>query len=143
MQYFLILLLSLSACASTSNHCRHDQSSFRCVEYVRNYDGDTITVNIAKVHPIIGEEISIRLLDVDTPELRTNDDCERTKGYEARDFVSERLQTAKRIDLLHVSRDKYFRIDAELIYDGKSLGQELLNHKLAVPYGIDVDWCSQ
>ncbi len=50
------------------------------------------------------------------------------------------------IDLLRVKRGKYFRVVAEVIYDGKSLSQELIRRKLAVPYWRErkpiTDWCN-
>jgi endonuclease YncB( thermonuclease family) len=47
-------------------------SSFSGVEYVRNYDGDTMTVNIPGVHPLFGNEIGIRVRGIDTLEIRGN-----------------------------------------------------------------------
>ena len=38
--------------------------------YVRNYDGDTITLTLPSLHPIIGEKISIRVNGIDTLEIK-------------------------------------------------------------------------
>ena len=47
-------------------------SNFSGVEYVRNYDGDTMTVNIPGVHPLFENEIGIRVRGIDTLEIRGN-----------------------------------------------------------------------
>ena len=48
------------------------------------YDGDTITIliNLDKSY-----KISCRLLGLDTPELRSNDENEKKAGYLARDYL--------------------------------------------------------
>lgn len=42
-----------------------------------------------------------------------------------------------------MSRDKYFRIDADVFVDDVDLAQELIKHQLGVAYsgGIKPDWC--
>ena len=57
--------------------CIHDEKTFRCVQYVRNYDADTITFNIPKTHPLLGKEANIRVFGVDTPEIRTRNKLEK------------------------------------------------------------------
>jgi len=127
--------------------CNHDRNTFRCVNYIRNYDGDTIIVNIPYVHQIIGENIPVRIRGIDTPEIRTSDRCERDIALKARQLVKTILQNAHRIDLENVKRDKYFRIDADVIAEGKSLQNILLKEKLAYPYNQGkkqkIDWCQE
>ncbi|MBC25081.1 MAG: hypothetical protein CML92_01880, partial [Rhodobiaceae bacterium] len=110
--------------------CRHSKTSFKCVNPVRNYDGDTITVNIDRVHPIIGDEISIRVIGIDTAEIRTSDQCEKDMAYKAKDFVEKEIMGARRINLNKISRDKYFRIAADVIIDGVSLSKKLIDEAL-------------
>lgn len=128
-----------------SSKCQHNENSFKCVKFVRNYDADTITVNIPGLHALIGNKVSIRVRGIDTPELRTKNSCEKKQGYKARDYVHKILATADRIDLLNIGRGKYFRIVADVIVDGNSLGQLLLNKGFAYKYGggtkIKYDWC--
>jgi endonuclease YncB( thermonuclease family) len=143
---FIILFLFCSIEAlSADTFCKHDQNTFKCVSYVRNYDGDTIVVNIPNVHPIIGENISIRIKGIDTPEIKTNDKCERDIALKAWQIVKNILITAHRIDLENIKRDKYFRIDADVIADGISLQKIMLKEKLAYPYNHGkkqkIDWC--
>lgn len=113
---------------------RHTETSFHCVQYLKNYDGDTLRVRIPGVHPMIGQNMSIRLRGVDTPEIRTRDDCEKRAALKAKSFVEERLSKAQRIDLHDVGRGKYFRFVAQVEVDGEDLSELLLNHGLALPY---------
>ena len=86
------------------------------------------------VHPIIGKKINIRLNGVDTPEIRTKSKCEKTKARTARKLVGNLLKNAKRIDLKNIKRGKYFRIAADIEYDGKNLASILIKNKLAYEY---------
>ena len=125
--------------------CVHDEHNFRCVEFFRNYDGDTITVNIPDVHQLIGQKANVRIKGIDTPELRTKDDCEKKIARDAKLLVYKKLRNAKRIDLLNVSRDKYFRILADVIVDGESLSSLLKKKGYAYEYDggtkTKMDWC--
>lgn len=144
----IIVFCLLSLCSFTllsSESCNHDKNTFRCVQYVRNYDADTITFNVPGVHPLLGDKINVRVSGVDTPEVRTKVTCEKQKARDAKRLVQNLLKHAKRIDLVHVSRDKYFRINADVIVDGKSLSHYLLKNGLAYSYDggtkKKVDWC--
>jgi micrococcal nuclease len=127
--------------------CGHDTSEFRCVEYMYNYDGDTITVHIPNVHPLIGEKISVRISGVDAPELVSSDPCERSVARASRNFVRGLLADANRIDLRNLKRDKYFRILADVFADGVSVSEMLLFHGYAYPYDggrkQQFDWCEK
>jgi len=95
---------------------------FENVEYVKNYDGDTLTVNIRDVHPLLGLHIPIRVRGVDTDEMK-----DKTKSaIDAQIFVHNILSHAKIIRLVNVGRCKYFRILADVIVDGVSLGDMLI-----------------
>ena len=109
------------------------------VEYIKNYDGDTLTVNLLELknldhYSFFWKEISIRLAGVDTPEIKGDCDNENKAAQEAKQFVARKLQSARRITLLNPMRDKYFRIVADVLVDGASLSQMLLNRDYAVPY---------
>jgi endonuclease YncB( thermonuclease family) len=114
------------------------------VEFVRNYDGDTITVNIPSLHPLIGSKISIRLRGIDTPELRSKCAQEKQLAKECKKIVYDLLCEARRIDLYNVQRGKYFRIVADVVADGQNISKILLDKGIAVVYngGTKVkDWC--
>ena len=107
------------------------------------YDGDTFRVNIDSLPPIVGKNIAIRVNGVDTPEIQGKCRYEKNLALKARDFVRNKLANAKEIKLTNLQRGKYFRIVANVVVDGVSLGQELLDNKLAYEYsgGRKLSWC--
>ena len=107
------------------------------------YDGDTFYVNINQWPDIIGNNIAVRLKNVDTPEMKGACYQEILKAREAKKFTVQALRSAKKIELKNMSRDKYFRIDADVFIDDVDLAQELIKHQLGVAYsgGIKPDWC--
>ena len=109
-------------------------SNFSGVEYVRNYDGDTMTVNIPGVHPLFGNEIGIRVRGIDTLEIRVKYSFEKQKVKETKTLIEGILNHANEITLHDIEREKYFRIVASVIVDGQNLSDLLLAKKLAVPY---------
>ena len=107
------------------------------------YDGDTFRVNIGSLSPIVGKNIPIRVNGVDTPEIRGKCQYEKDLALEARDFVRVKLANAKEIKLTNLQRGKYFRVVANVVVDGVSLEQELLDNELAYEYdgGKKLSWC--
>ena len=116
------------------------------VKLVKVYDGDTVFVNINCQYKVFCDRIGVRLYGIDTPELRTRNKCEKQKAIKVRNFVAKKLYLAKRIDLINIKRDKYFRINAIVLYDGRSLNRELVNNRLAIEYyggtKKKVNWCN-
>ncbi len=154
MKYLLILILLPVLNIHASNKephkdqtCIHSNNQFSCVKYLKNYDGDTITVKIPGVHPLIGENISVRVKGIDTPELKTKDQCEKEKGRIAKKLTENIMKKAKRIDLKNIERDKYFRILADVEYDGKDLKNTLLKNNIAHEYSggskPKLNWCER
>lgn len=127
--------------------CSHTENSFRCVKYLSNYDADTIKFHIPKTHPLFGDKINIRVKGVDTPEIRTNDECEKYHARTAKRLVENLLKNAKRIDLNNIQRGKYFRVVADINLDGKSLKEYLLKNNLAYEYDggqkNKINWCKK
>jgi len=114
-------------------------------EYVKNYDGDTITFNLKDVHPLLGKDISVRVYGIDAPELKTTNACEKERAIKAKDLVYTSLKNAKTIQLKDCARDKYFRMLCKVFFDNKSLSAELLKQGLAYEYygktKEEIDWC--
>ena len=108
------------------------------------YDGDTFRVDIESLPPIVGKNIPIRLNGVDTPEIQGKCQYENDLAIKARDFVRNKLANAKEIKLTKLQRGKYFRVVADVMIDGVSLEQELLDNKLAYKYtgGKKSSWCN-
>ena len=113
-------------------------------EVINVYDGDTFRVNIDEFPPIIGENIAIRILGIDTPEIKGNCQRERQLAIKARDFTRKYLNSGSVISLTDLKRDKYFRILANVYIDGKNLGDALLMQNLAVVYlgKKKFNWCA-
>jgi len=144
--YILILVFAVGM--GTVSHARgkkHTYGSFLNVQFVRNYDGDTITFDIPGVPSVIGNDMVIRVRGIDTPELKKNTCREEIKkGRQAKKMVRSLLRKAKVINLHRVGRGKYFRFVADVEIDGKDLAGILLKNGLAVEYygGKKVhDWC--
>ena len=108
------------------------------------YDGDTFRVDIDSLPPIVGKNIPIRLNGVDTPEIQGKCQYEKDLALKARDFVRNKLANAKEVKLTKLQRGKYFRVVADVMIDGVSLGRELLENKLAYKYtgGKKSSWCN-
>lgn len=132
--------------AVASQNCEHTTNAFYCVQYLQNHDGDTITVRVHHVHPLLGERIPVRIDGIDAPEMYSPDICERVAAKRAQVLVSTRLRNAQRVDLVSLQRDKYFRILADVRADGESLAGILLMNGLAYPYDggtkKKVNWCA-
>ncbi|MBF0295594.1 MAG: thermonuclease family protein [Magnetococcales bacterium] len=113
--------------------------------YRDNYDGDTIRFDIPGVHPLLGENIPVRVRGVDAPEIRAQCPEEKERAMRAKAMVREQLSKATRITLIEVGRDKYFRIVARVVADGVDVGEMLIGAGLAVPYNggtKTMGWCT-
>ncbi len=141
---FLVFVCSSQICLGVKD-CIHEKNAFRCVQFIKNYDADTITVEIPNIHPLLGHLAKIRVAHIDTPELRTKNKCEKELAKKARDFVRKKLLLAKRIDLINITKGKYFRIVSDVIIDGENLGDILMNKGFAYSYEggkkKKLDWC--
>ncbi len=98
------------------------------------YDGDTITVNIPVYPAIIGQKIPVRVRGIDCGEIRNPDKNARKNALEIRRIIEGKLREAKKITLRRVGRDKYFRLLADVIVDGVSLGDWEIKQGYARPY---------
>jgi len=99
-------------------------------EVISNYDGDSATILID------GRRDKLRLINVDTPEIKGACEAERYMAIRARDFTREWtrnktiiLETTKR------ERDKYKRLLAFVRNEhGEDLGEKLIEAGLAVKW---------
>lgn len=98
------------------------------------YDGDTVTITFKNVPPILGDHLGIRLLGIDTPEMKDTNVCIRNMAKISRDTLVEFLASGKTVVLTNLKRDKYFRLDGDFLVDGKSAVQHMLDKKRAKVY---------
>lgn len=107
------------------------------------YDGDTFRANINGWPAVVGQRVPIRVMGIDTPELRAKCDSEKKLARAAKQFTVAKLRAAQRIELRDIQRGKYFRLLAYVFVDGVSLGKMLIDQRLAVAYdgGTKKDWC--
>jgi endonuclease YncB( thermonuclease family) len=113
------------------------------VKFVKCYDADTCTFELQDV-PSIFEHIEVRFRGIDAAEIKGKCDREKFIAQTGKAWVVGKLETAKRIDLTKVQRDKYFRLNAYVIADGVNLSEREKELKLAVEYwghGPRQDWC--
>ena len=102
-------------------------------DYLKNYDGDTITFLVDLGFGSY-RKIRVRLLGVDTPEMRGGSVESKEKAKLSKIFVEEALSNANEI-VIKTELDKSFdRYLAHVTYDGIDLSEELLAHKLAEKY---------
>ena len=136
---YVILILTLLFFVSPLSAAQKTYGTLKVTKLISVYDGDTIKVTIAGIHPLLGERISIRVFGVDTPEMRPSFAEFQKRAISARDFVRNELSGAD-IELRDVRRGKYFRIVANVYYrkpmtaNWLYLTHELLKNGHAVIY---------
>ena len=139
LQLFFILFLGVLSAQAAPEY-----GTVIVSKVISVYDGDTFRVDIESLPPIVGKNIPIRLNGVDTPEIQGKCQYEKDLALKARDFVRNKLANAKEIKLTNLQRGKYFRVVANVLLDGVSLEQDLLENKLAYKYtgGSKSSWCN-
>lgn len=132
VNFKLITMLLLSFILSSYKPLK--EINFLGVQYVRNYDGDTVTVNIFGVHPLLGREIGIRIKDIDTPEIR-----EGEKAIAAKIFLESLMESSEQIDLKGCTRGKYFRIVCDILVDGSCVSKMIIKEGHSKDLGVSCE----
>ena len=112
-------------------------------QVVSVYDGDTFKIDLPSMHPLFGDDLSIRLFGVDTPEIRGTTDEVKALAMQAQQLTKKALKGASKIELRNPQRGKYFRIISEVWIDGESLADMLKKKGLAKDYdgeGARPEW---
>ena len=109
--------------------------TYNVKEIVKIYDGDTCTF-LVDLGFNITTKIIVRLLGIDTPEIRGE---ERPEGLIARDWLRERLNTAMLengiiIKTYKDSKGKYGRYLGTIYIDGVNINMQLIAEGLAEVY---------
>ena len=144
---FFLLISQLLCNHASADSGFQDYESFMDVQFVDNYDGDTISFDIQNAPAILGKNMAIRLRGIDTPELKKKT-ClaEKEKAETAKQLVYSLLKNARSINLHRIKRGKYFRMIADVEFDGQDLATILLEKNLAVKYSggkKEFNWCQK
>lgn len=112
--------------------------------YVRNYDGDTITVNLNCNEPLFCNKMSIRVNGIDTPEIKKTCRKEKLLGKKAKYYVNKKIKKSD-LKLKNCKKGKFFRLVCDVYYNDILLSQKLIEQKLAVEYDgrkKTKNWCN-
>ncbi len=98
------------------------------------YDGDTFKINLNCSMAVYCEKVPVRVLGVDTPEIKGKTAKEKRLAKQAKAFTQAFLQQEP-ITLSNCARDKYFRLLCDVTNaTGQNLAQELIKHQLGYEY---------
>jgi len=138
MKYILLLLILTANTAIADNFLELREYRDRLC-----YDGDTCYV-IAKTLPESLRNMSIRILGIDTPEIRADCPEEKELALQGRVFANDMFRNADNIEFHNLKWDKYGgRILADVYIDGVSYKDEIIEAGLAREYygGKKIGWC--
>jgi len=112
----------------------------------RVIDGDTVGFRADFLPEPLKKELLVRIYGVDTPEKgwRAQCDKESTQGLVASKFTQDTIKQAGQVRIAIMTWDKYGgRVLGDVIVDGKSLRQLLIEHGYAREYFGDKkqSWC--
>lgn len=102
-------------------------------QVVSVYDGDTFKVDIEGWPAIIGDDISVRIMGIDTPEIRGTSGFEKEMALAAKQQLKD-LLSKNTIYLYDLQRDKYFRILAGVKAGNIDVAERLIDIGLAKRY---------
>ena len=98
------------------------------------YDGDTLTAEVDLGFKMWAKKVKLRLVGVDTPEIRTKDPVEKELAIKARDRVRE-LCLGKEVIVKTHGKGKYGRWLASVYVDGDlDVGSFLISEGYAKTY---------
>jgi endonuclease YncB( thermonuclease family) len=111
------------------------------VDYI--VDGDTFA-GVVKLQGETDITVRVRIRNIDTPEIKGQCESEVRAAYRAKDRLGQLLPVGAVVDLQNIKDDKYLgRIDANVFYDGRDVGDVLVREQLARSYdgGRRGSWC--
>ena len=128
MKIYVILLTALLSACSVNSISPSTLKQVGAVEMNKNNitfdDGDTISY----------ENITIRILGIDTPEIMHEEHGifkDQEFGREAAEFTKNRLLKAKTVYYVPCKKDVYGRMLAHVVIDGELLAAQLIKAGLA------------
>jgi len=143
---FLFIIFTVFVLSATGVFAG-DGDSIISAHITNVYDGDTVTAQLYLLPGLI-QTTNIRLLGIDTPEMKSKSECEKELAVKAKEFLSD-LILDKDVYVTNISRDKYGeRIDGYIylsVIDHKSVSEILIEKNYAIPYDggkKDHEWCT-
>jgi micrococcal nuclease len=133
----LALLLSTSQIA----HAAKEYGNVVVSKVGTVIDGDSFKVDIDEWPPILGKGITVRIADIDAPELRGKCDREKQLARQAKQHLVAALRGASKVELKHLQRGKYFRVVADVYIDGALFSINDRNRLFFKKYENRGDWC--
>ncbi|CDZ31031.1 thermonuclease family protein [Neorhizobium galegae] len=131
----LLIVTGIVAVFAAEVEARDEISGPVAAEILRVIDGDTLLVE-AQPWPQQKMEVYVRIRGIDAPELKSK--CERLReaGLDARRALEALTAQSRKIQLTHISGDKYFgRIVADVVLsDGRNARDDLLLAGLVQSY---------
>ena len=109
------------------------------------YDGDTFKIDINGIPEVLGENLSVRINGLDTPEIRTKCFKEKTLGFNAKAKLESLLLHGDDVQLINIKRGKYFSLVADVLVNGKNVAHEMISGGYGVPYDGKLklhNWCN-
>lgn len=112
--------------------------NYKIEEILSVIDGDTVEV-VVDLGFSIYHKTRVRLVGIDTPEIRTKDLEEKEKGIKALDFVVDFFRQMEHEEKVLYSEklDGFGRCLGRIIVGGIDIGEELLESGYARPYRKD------
>ena len=104
---------------------------------IRAIDGDTLEVQVDFLPSELSNKLYVRVWGIDTPEkgFRAQSEHEKELGLKASEFTKNVIANAKEIKINLIMWDKFGgRVLGDVLIDGKSLRQLLLDNHLAREY---------
>jgi micrococcal nuclease len=110
-------------------------------------DGDTVVFEADFLPPPFKQELSLRVYGVDTPEKAPRAKCvqEAEKGLAATQFTKKVVAESHSHTIVLYGWDKFGgRVLGDVLLDGKSLREMLIQQNLARPYFGEAkqSWCN-
>ena len=131
-----ILILAVYVLVGRTPRDFDDTLQYYAAEFVRNYDGDTLTCNIDLGLGVVLQDQSIRLFGIDTPEIRGGTKESKARARRAKSFLASKLKPGDKF-LIRTEQDKrgkYGRVLATCFVSGVNINREMLILGLAKPY---------
>lgn len=106
---------------------------YKITQVLKVVDGDTLDVLIDVGFNMLRKE-RIRINRVDAPETNSKNELEKKLGQDAKEFVSEWVESQNNMTIKTFKDDKYGRILGEIYGDDNCLNDLLIENGLAWEY---------